>query len=350
LAVAHAAIDLDATQGAAVLGLLERANVPPLPAYYALLYDYVAGVRGLLSSRVGEILNERDDDAQGTVRQRLYAEFVEPYQNRETLERAVSRITSRLSILDALIGETFEASHAQSASLKQASLDLTGDHLDDVLLLDLIGRLEDANVRMSQANEALLGELDTAQAELKATQAEIDHSRAGMLLDPLTGLANRGGLDIALGRLLGERTGDALACAVVDIDHFKSLNDSYGHQLGDEVLRIVSRALLVSTREGDIVGRPGGDEFLVVLPRTDAIAAREAAERMRRAIVDSDLSAVLGAGVLGGVSASIGIALFRPGDTIAAFAGRADRCLYEAKHQGRNRVVCDGDPDVLSAA
>ncbi len=109
MVVSRPAIDLSASQRAAVLGLLERAAVPPLPVFYRLLYDYVAGVNGLLSSRVGDILAT----GPGTVRERLYAEFVEPYENREPFERAVAQIVARLTTLDQLIGESASATRAR---------------------------------------------------------------------------------------------------------------------------------------------------------------------------------------------------------------------------------------------
>ena len=344
MAVSLAAIDLGASQGAAVLGLLERAKVPPFPAFYRLLYDYVAGVRGMCSSRVDDILAEGDTPG-GSVEERLYSEFVAPYENREPLDQAITRIVARLRTLDLLIGESSRASEAQSASLRDASRDFAVEQPDAGLVREWVQRLDESNRRLQSANAGLRNELDAAEAELETTRLELARSKESSRLDPLTGLANRAGLDMELGRLLLEQRNDGgeLACAVVDIDHFKSLNDTYGHQVGDEVLRFVGRALLVSSRQSDILGRTGGDEFVVVLPGTDLGGAQVVAERMRRAIAEGDVRAVLGEDVLGGITASIGVAPFQPNDTIASLVHRADRCLYEAKRRGRNRVVCDGD-------
>ena len=327
-----------------MLGLLERAKVPPQPAFYKLLYDYVSGVQGLFSTRVRDILAEGERGS-SAVGERLYAEFVEPYEGRESVERAVSRITARLRTLDVLLTESARASAAQSASLAQASEHFDANELNMVLLREWVIRLEGTNQDMRKANAALSSELKSAQAELDETQREIQASRESVLQDPLTGLANRGGLDRSLtAAIQAQRSnGTPLACAVIDIDHFKSLNDRYGHQVGDEVLRIVSRALLVSARTGDLVGRPGGDEFLVILPATDLPTANAVADRMRAAVADANLTAVLGSGTLGGITVSAGVALFHPMDTIAAFIERADASLYEAKRQGRNRVVTDLD-------
>lgn len=334
------AIDLNASQGDAVLNLLERAEVPPSPSFYRLFYDYVAGVDGLLAGRIDTIMAEGPD-----ARQRLYREFVAPYENQEAIERAIACTVARLRTLEVLIEESVRASRTQSESLRAATVSLAGANLDSRLLRDWVARLAVTNDAMREANGKLSFELDEAQEELATTRAEIERSRAGTRIDPLTGLANRAGLDLELSRLLEQQraAGGELAFAIVDVDHFKTLNDTYGHQPGDEVLRIVSRALLAAVRPSDIVGRTGGDEFLVILPSTGSRAALELADRMRRAVVDSDLRAVLGPRVLGGATVSIGVARWRPSDSIGAMMERADAALYEAKGRGRNRVVSEDE-------
>jgi diguanylate cyclase len=335
-----AAFDLGASQGAAVLGLLERANVPPVPALYRLIYDYVAGVRGLFASRVDDILGEGGD-----VADRLYTEFVAPYQSNETLERAAQRIAERLRTLDILIRESLSANEQQSAALRGAGVELGGDRLNAALLKDWVERLETTNRVMRKSTMTLERELVEASTELLTMQDEIRLARETMTRDPLTGLANRSGLDAALQRAMptGGDAGRQLSCAVIDIDHFKSLNDRYGHQVGDEVLRIVARAILVSVRGADVVGRPGGDEFLAIFRDTGLADARTLAERIRASVIESDLRAVMGEAVLGGITASIGVALWREGDTITGLVERADRCLYAAKDRGRNRVICEDE-------
>ena len=340
LAVSLAAIDLSASQGAAVLGLLERASVPPLPSFYRLLYDYVSGVGGLMSSRVGDILEENDG-----VSEKLYAEFVAPYENKEALDRAVARITTRLKTLELLIGESTVAAEQQAASLRRASAEFEKEQLDVMLLRDWIVRLEAANRTLRRANSALKEEIDDAAVELEATRAELEDSREDSKRDALTGLANRTGLDFAFRRLIDTMGshGTSLSCAVVDIDHFKALNDTYGHPVGDQVLRIVTRALLASVRPADIVGRSGGDEFIVILPGADLSAAHTIGDNIRAAIASSDVQSVLGPDTLGGITGSVGVAQYRPGDTAKALIDRADQCLYRAKQNGRNRVESVSD-------
>ena len=323
------AIDIAVSQGVAVIGLLERTQVPPVPTFYRLLYDFVADVRSPTSARVAQIFTDGEP-----VGARLYSEFVAPYENDETLSQTVARI-----------GERVEASRTQSAQLSGVASTLVGHRLDAGLMLDLIGRLELANTQVEKTHQQLRDELETAAIELKKTRFELDMLRSGGRLDPLTGLANRGALDQELARVVGQSNidGGHLSYSALDLDDFKSLNDTYGHQVGDEILRIAARALLASTRQADVTARIGGDEFAAILPGTDLATARHTAERIRRAIMDSDLRGVLGQGVLGGVTVSIGTAAFRQGDTVGSLMERADLCLYEAKRQGRNRVICESD-------
>jgi diguanylate cyclase len=337
--VTRAIFDLSRSQGAAVLGLLERARVPPLPVFYRLLFDYVAGVKGLMAGRIDDILADNGAPAHD----RLYAEFVAPYENSEALDRTLEQMVARLTTLDQLIVESAAATARHSRSLAEAGGHFGAQHLDPLLLREWVTRLERNQQVMRHANLALVEELAEAHRELALTQAEIGRSREGALRDPLTGVANRAGLDLALTRLIAQAPDEALSVAVLDIDHFKSLNDGYGHQVGDQVLMVVTRALLASARATDIVGRPGGDEFVIVLAGTPLAVAHNVADGIRAAVAASDLTGALGSGILGGITASIGIAEFAPGESLARLFDRADRCLYRAKQNGRNRVDSFGE-------
>jgi diguanylate cyclase len=323
-----------------VLALLERAKVPPEPPFYKLCYDYVAGVRTLDAMRAGAILDAPQDETR-PARERLYDEFVQPYLVDGAVELASGQMIARLQTLEKMIVETQDACRTQSAALAGATAQFSADDLDIKLMREWILRLQAANARMRQTNEALSTELDETRHAFAAAQQEVQKLSRDAVVDALTGIANRSGLDQAMERALDDarQHRNRLALAVVDIDHFKRLNDSYGHQTGDEILRLVARALVTSTRSGDVVGRMGGDEFVVVFSDEDQASAEAAAERIRRAVLDCDLSKVFGEGILGSVTVSIGVAAYRDGDNTALLVERADRCLFDAKHRGRNQVA-----------
>jgi diguanylate cyclase (GGDEF)-like protein len=157
--------------------------------------------------------------------------------------------------------------------------------------------------------------------------------------DPLTGLLNRRGLDAAMARAMIRRQETrAISIAVVDLDHFKRVNDSFSHLTGDEVLRAVGSILRSCCREGDVAARFGGEEFAVIFGKTSVEEARIACERMRSAIRGHDWQ---GIHPQLAVTASIGVAdtTEAQGEALLALA---DRRLYAAKRAGRDRVVAEG--------
>lgn len=153
--------------------------------------------------------------------------------------------------------------------------------------------------------------------------------------DPLTGLPNRRCTFDRLGSMVEKAGGDgsALAALMFDIDHFKGINDSYGHQVGDNVITQVAELARRQARTGDIVGRIGGEEFVWLLPGFDPVAARALAERLRAAVERGIEGSCLPA-----VTISIGMACFAPGDCGDQLLARADAALYRAKRSGRNKV------------
>jgi len=158
------------------------------------------------------------------------------------------------------------------------------------------------------------------------------------LTDALTGLASRRHFLAEAARELSRaRRGHALSFLMLDVDHFKAINDTHGHAIGDRVLVELGRTLRAVLREADLAGRLGGEEFGVLLPDADAALARAVAERARAALAAARVP-MDGAGPLG-FTVSVGVATLEPGDDEAAtLIARADAALYDAKRAGRNCV------------
>jgi diguanylate cyclase (GGDEF)-like protein len=166
----------------------------------------------------------------------------------------------------------------------------------------------------------------------------------GALQDPLTGLYNRRHLDERLASELAaaQRHGRPLSLLMIDIDHFKQVNDDRGHLAGDEVLKMVAFVLRGAVRKEDVLARYGGEEFVVIARETASEGARALAERIRRAVERSHFGwqqADLGVTVSVGVTIAAALAEYVPGRTERDVVEAADRALYLAKQQGRNRVV-----------
>ena len=208
---------------------------------------------------------------------------------------------------------------------------------------------------LESENRMLIDELAKANERLEARMRETTkrlrqqnkmlreaHQRAEALSrkDSLTGLATRGWLDETLAREVerSRRYGSPLSLVMGDLDHFKAVNDAFGHQVGDKVLQNTARALQEAVRMTDLVGRYGGEEFLIVLPSTGLVEAYILAERVRELVKE-----MTAASLAEPVTGSFGVVERQIDETVALVLHRVDGALYEAKRRGRNQVCAVGD-------
>ncbi len=198
----------------------------------------------------------------------------------------------------------------------------------------------DASLASEIYHIAQMRDMEVSVAHL---EREWSAMRQAANTDALTNLANRAYLMPRLGRLLAEaiRDGRPLCVVMADLDHFKPINDTHGHQVGDQVLRDTAARLRAAVRDFDLVARYGGEEFIAVLRDTPLETALQVAERIRKRIGDSPFN-IAGTSLV--VTISQGIAQVRSGDSVDALIERADAALYRAKQAGRNCVVVDDDP------
>ena len=191
--------------------------------------------------------------------------------------------------------------------------------------------------KLVEANDQMQAQLCSAEDKLQEQARQIKSHATEARTDALTGLANRRAFDDETTRLFAEfqRRGQTFSIVMIDVDHFKKFNDTHGHQAGDEVLRGVGRVLQKSTRGTAVAARYGGEEFAVILPGTSVTDATVAAERVRRAIADTDFHFQ---GNTLRVTVSVGVADLIRGEDIAAMIERSDVALYTSKAAGRDRT------------
>ena len=180
--------------------------------------------------------------------------------------------------------------------------------------------------KYKQNMSELLGEVEQKNALLKRLS----------ITDKLTGLNNRIKIDEVLSSNLHmfERYDNVFSVILIDIDHFKKVNDTYGHPVGDEILKEFAKILKKHARITDVVGRWGGEEFMIIASETDSVGATKFATIIKKAINDYEFPKI------GKVTASFGLSQIGVGDSIEEVVNRADLALYSAKESGRNRVVC----------
>lgn len=186
----------------------------------------------------------------------------------------------------------------------------------------------------------LLDRAEGVEKELRASNAELELLKSDFErlaeVDPLTGVYNRRKFHDSLGRALAaaSRHQHVFALLMIDIDHFKDINDRFGHQVGDEVLRILCNLIDSTIRSTDQLFRVGGEEFCLIAAVQDGEQSGALAEKVRQVVESNTFPEV------GKVTISIGIAHFKEGDTQHNIYSRADEALYQAKHRGRNCVMC----------
>jgi diguanylate cyclase len=273
-------------------------------------------------------------------------------QRHDILEFA-ERERDYLDRRDAELHRIIEVLSDGLAGVSHGAADYHRRLLDNGTRLETASRLSDL-VKMRAAITAEVQGLRTAIAERQVeeqTQAtalrrEVEQLRQNVAraqtearTDPLTGAANRGAFDEELARRceLAAAGREGFALVFADLDHFKQINDTYGHPVGDRVLTAFVEFLRARIRKTDTIARYGGEEFGVILPGATLRPALRKARRLNQELARSDW-AVDPATKLQ-FTASMGVVAWQPGDDVAVLVERADRALYRAKHEGRNRVV-----------
>ncbi len=204
---------------------------------------------------------------------------------------------------------------------------------------DRLARIEDEGNEDVRKIASAICAMSAAMDESLDTLREKNQMLAALAqTDGLTGIANRMHMDSVLTQEMerAARYSTPLSIAMMDLDHFKSVNDDFGHVAGDTVLTMFAKMLASNSRDVDAVGRWGGEEFLVILTETGGDGALAWAERVREQCAEMDF------GIPRAVTCSIGVSLFVPGMTLEEFVAAADAAMYRAKGQGRNRVVAQG--------
>jgi diguanylate cyclase len=193
--------------------------------------------------------------------------------------------------------------------------------------------------------QAVVEKLDVRAQEVGELRNALERAQSEALLDPLTGLKNRRAFERAVGELAHETAGMAnAALLLIDIDHFKGVNDTYGHLFGDKVLRAVAHVLQANIKGRDLVARMGGEEFAILFVQATASGALAVAEQIRTAVAQGRVRSVAGEDLTGAVTVSAGLAVSLSGDSLENLIERADSALYEAKRSGRNRVCVAAAP------
>ena len=314
-------------------------NVPATPSNFTVWYTHVSG-RNPDLTRMLSILIDNNQDFSDPVCADLYAKFFTSEIADDTLHETTERIEAELQRILGYVGEAGEGAAKYGKTLATAEGDILGAK-DVNGLKGAITKVLTETRKMEQVNVALESQLAQSTTEVGQLRDDLEDMRKEALTDALTGIANRKLFDMELRRQARDamEAGESLSLLMLDIDHFKKFNDTYGHQTGDEVLKLMAATMSRAVKGEDVCARYGGEEFAVILPRTDLDGAIKVANGIRERISNKKLVNRTTNEDLGKVTVSIGAGLFEFGEPLPDLIKRTDQSLYKAKGTGRNRVV-----------
>lgn len=251
-----------------------------------------------------------------------------------------AKLNAELGKVLALIRARIGSDESYAASLASAQTRLAQLPTPEQVRV-IVSLLVAENQRMRLDSVNLAKQLDTSRQQIDSLRTRLEKAREAGLQDPLTNVGNRRSFDLGLSDAVRQSASSRTPLAIVlsDLDSFKRINDDFGHQVGDEVLKFFAQLLVGNVREGDTVARFGGEEFALILPQCSGREASGIAERVRIKLGAKGLTIRTTAQEIGQVTASFGVAEMHPGETAEEFLRRADAGLYQAKKTGRNRVV-----------
>ena len=263
-------------------------------------------------------------------------------RNTSSPKRLDPQIERELDVVMHLVADYLGSNKRYSLALAASNDELTQE-TKPKRIREIVQSLILENQKFQLETQDLSGRLDHATRQLNTLREDLTEAQAEGLRDALTSIGNRRMFDIALQDEIerASRTSSSLSLVLSDIDHFKKLNDTHGHLVGDEVIKTVAKIMKNNIKGRDTVARYGGEEFALILPETKSTDAYALAEQIRTQIARKELKLKHSGDIVKDFTASFGIASYNEGETEESIISRADTKLYEAKEAGRNRVLIE---------
>jgi diguanylate cyclase len=329
---------------------MERRNIWPTPLNYELWLHFLGHPGGALSQEISRLLREGEPITE-TVSEELAAAFLPKARLNDQIRDAGDQLNRELAQVAQAIKQAQRSSQAYGRTLAEADEALHSETTPDEVKV-LVGALATATRRVQRENNSLERRLEASTAEVARLREHLEQVRRDATTDALTSLANRKSFDDELGRACAEaqEKNEPLSLAVIDIDHFKSFNDTWGHQTGDQVIRYVSSVIGRMAPPPRFAARYGGEEFALIFPGERAADVLQTLEDIREEVSSRTLKRRSTNDDLGAVTVSAGLAEMLAGEAVHGLMERADQALYASKRGGRNRVTVAGDEEMVASA
>ena len=326
---------------------LAERNIPPTPDNFEVAYNYISAEQPDLKQTVESLIgNSCQFDA--SVMSLLHDRYFRADKYDDAMSEVGEKVTAELDSVLRLLETAGKDHSAYGKTLSKASGELGVAKMNEASIKTLIDGVVGATRAMEARSKTLELQLKTSSREVNELRDRLESVRKESLTDQLTGISNRKAFDTELRDSVQRaiETGEALSLVMCDIDHFKIFNDTWGHQTGDQVLRLVANCLSENVKGRDTAARYGGEEFVGILPQTELIGAVNLANQIRSKVESKKLVKKSTGDILGVITISAGVTQFDPKESADEFVRRADVCLYAAKRSGRNCVVSEQDKTI----
>lgn len=321
------------------LARMKELQIAPTPSMYELWYVHFSAENPELSHAID--MAEREGAVSESKCFELYRAYLSREQRIHQVQEAGEQIQTTIRDVNELVADVSESTSQFGKTLNKVTTKL---EVSDYSQEEIKSFLKDVGADTKQLldkNKRLEKELSKQADAMVNLQMNLEYAQREMMLDGLTNIANRKAFDQRISGLVEKaERGDTPTFSLVfmDIDYFKAFNDQYGHQVGDQVLKLVARTLVEGLKGKDFVARYGGEEFAVLLPETNQHAAQRVAENLREAVAAKEVVNRTSGKALGRITMSGGVTEFFRGDNPDDMLERADKALYGAKHKGRNNI------------
>lgn len=321
------------------IALMGTHTIAAHPINYALWYNYVSESLPALKKALDRILASplgfTEEQARELYNVHIIGSQVQNHQ--ESLAGITEIAASLLSRLNGSIDDSEQFDQNLDENLERLKGLPVGGELAS--MVDLIVKSTEA---MAESNRSFREKTEAAKQEIDQLKGDLEVAQRQAYFDTLTQLYNRSAFDKQLDQLLSNEEVSLRTCLILmDLDHFKSFNDDYGHLIGDRVLQKAAEILQEHCPDNAICARYGGEEFAIIVSNSSLKEAATIAEDIRQRLAKLRVRVKSTNSVLDNISASFGVALYQRDEERTGFIDRADKALYRAKHQGRNRVEID---------
>lgn len=336
--------DVDTATQHAATAIAEMAmrEISPTPGNFCVWYNYLAGSVPELRRELDALLLSGKTVSSSAIQELFDKYFREPSAEGR-LQQTGDELQTTLADVIRQVAQAGLDANEFGQTLSKASGSLGTGRIEPGAMRDLVGELITATKLIGQRNQALEAQLKQSSSKITALQTRLEAARRDALTDALTGIGNRKSFDLSIQFRAQQATEQRtdLCLSLIDIDHFKKFNDSYGHRVGDQVLKIVGSKLKQAINGTDSAARYGGEEFALLMPQTKLAEAIDRADKFRIGLGTHSLKNRTTGQIYGAVTVSVGVAHYRFGEPLETFITRADQALFRAKHDGRNRVVAE---------